>query len=340
MKKLLNTLYISTQGAYLSKEGECVVVSVDREERLRTPIHSLSGIVSFGNVMISPFLMGFCAEKDVGVSFLTEGGKFLARIKGAVSGNVLLRKAQYRMSDDEQKSLEIARNILTGKFSNCRIVLNRFVRDYGQDAEIDYVTGRLNNQISLLNSAKTLDELRGLEGDSAKLYFSVFNKLIRAQKEDFIFEGRNKRPPMDNVNALLSFIYTILAHDVESALETVGLDPAVGFLHRDRPGRASLALDIMEELRPFFADRIVLSLINLQRIDAKGFRKTESGAVIMNDETKKAVLIAYQERKKDELLHPFIQEKVNIGMIPYIQSLLMARFIRGDLDSYPPFIWR
>jgi len=218
--------------------------------------------------------------------------------------------------------------------------LNRFVRDYGQDDEIDHVTGRLNNQISLLYSAKTLDELRGLEGDSAKLYFSVFNKLIRAQKDNFVFDGRNKRPPMDNVNALLSFIYTILAHDVESALETVGLDPAVGFLHRDRPGRASLALDIMEELRPFFADRIVLSLINLQRIDNKGFRKTESGAVIMNDETRKAVLIAYQERKKDELLHPFIQEKVNIGMIPYIQSLLMARFIRGDLDSYPPFIWR
>ncbi|MEI6055340.1 MAG: type I-C CRISPR-associated endonuclease Cas1c [Lentisphaerota bacterium] len=340
MKKLLNTLYISTQGAYLSKEGECVVASVDREEKLRLPIHNLSGIVCFGNVMLSPFLMGFCAEKDVGVSFLSENGKFLARIKGPVSGNVLLRKAQYRFSDDEEKSLEIARNILTGKFSNCRIVLNRFIRDYGDDDEINKVSGRLNNQISLLNSAKTLDELRGLEGDSAKLYFSVFNKLIRVQKDGFVFEGRNKRPPMDNVNALLSFVYTILAHDVESALEAVGLDPAVGFLHRDRPGRASLALDIMEELRSFFADRVVLSLINLQRIDAKGFRKTESGAVIMNDETRKTVLLAYQERKKDELQHPFIQEKVNIGLIPYVQALLMARFIRGDLDSYPPFIWR
>ncbi|HBM16326.1 MAG TPA: subtype I-C CRISPR-associated endonuclease Cas1 [Lentisphaeria bacterium] len=340
MKKLLNTLYISTQGAYLSKEGECVVVSVDRVEKLRLPIHNLSGIVCFGNVMLSPFLMGFCAEKDVGVSFLSENGRFLARIKGPVSGNVLLRKTQYRISDDESKSLEVARNMLVGKFSNSRVVLNRFIRDYGKDDEIEHISGRLANQIPMLGSALRIDELRGLEGDSAKLYFSVFNKLIRAQKEDFVFEGRNKRPPLDNVNALLSFIYTLLAHDVESALETVGLDPAVGFLHRDRPGRASLALDMMEELRPFFADRLVLSLINLQRITAKGFRKTQSGAVIMNDETRKTVLLAYQERKKEELVHPFISEKMNIGLIPYIQALLMARFIRGDLDAYPPFIWR
>jgi CRISPR-associated protein Cas1 len=275
------------------------------------------------------------------VSFLSEYGKFLARVQGPVSGNVLLRKAQYRLSDSITDSANIAKNMLFGKISNSRTVLNRFIRDHGDDSgETGAVSKRIDRNIEALKTNLSLDELRGVEGDSAKSYFSVFDKLITAQKEDFKFEGRNKRPPMDNTNALLSFVYTLLVHDVQSALETVGLDPAVGFLHRDRPGRAGLALDLMEELRPFFADRLVLSLINLQRVKGAGFRQMEGGAVIMNDATRKEVLVAYQERKKDELTHPFIDEKINVGLIPYVQAILLARFIRGDLNAYPPFIWK
>jgi CRISPR-associated protein Cas1 len=341
MKKLLNTLFVTTQGAYLSKEGECILVSIEREVKLRLPIHTISGIVCFGNIMISPFLMGFCAENHVGISFLTEYGKFLARVQGPVSGNVLLRKAQYRLSDNNADSANVAKNILSGKISNSRTVINRFIRDHGDDSgKTDAVSKRIDRNLEDLKKSLSLDELRGIEGDSAKSYFSVFDKLITAQKEDFKFEGRNKRPPMDNTNAMLSFIYTLLVHDVQSALETVGLDPSVGFLHRDRPGRAGLALDLMEELRPFFADRLVLSLINLQRVKGAGFRQMEGGAVIMNDATRKEVLVAYQERKKDELTHPFIDEKINVGLIPYVQAILLARFIRGDLNAYPPFIWK
>lgn len=340
MKKLLNTLFVTTQGAYLSKEGECVLVNVERVVKLRLPIHTLGAVVCFGQVSMSPQLMGFCAEKNVLVSFLSEHGRFFARVHGPVSGNVLLRKAQYKFSDDRKKSAEIARNILIGKLGNCRTVLCRFLRDHGGSGDVEAVAIRLEQQIQRLKTTEDLDELRGIEGDSARAYFSVFDNLITAQKKDFKFEGRNKRPPTDNVNALLSFTYTLLVHDVESALETVGLDPAVGFLHRDRPGRPGLALDLMEELRPFFADRLVLSLINLQRINAKGFRKMESGAVIMSDETRKELLLAYQERKKDELTHPFIDEKISVGLIPYVQAMLFARFLRGDIEAYPPFIWK
>lgn len=341
MKKLLNTLFVMTQGAYLSKDGECVLVNVEREVKLRLPIHTIGGIVCFGQVSMSPFLMGFCAEKNVLISFLSEHGKFFARVQGPVSGNVLLRKAQYRFSDDDLQSANIARNILIGKLANCRTVLNRFLRDHGDDSgETEAVSRRIEQHIERLRIIPGLEELRGIEGDSARSYFSVFDKLITAQKDDFKFQGRNKRPPMDNTNALLSFVYTLLVHDVQSALETVGLDPAVGFLHRDRPGRPGLALDLMEELRPFFADRLVLSLINLQRINGKGFRKMEGGAVVMDDTTRKEVLVAYQERKKDELTHPFIDEKINVGLIPYVQAMLFARFIRGDLDAYSAFIWR
>jgi len=342
MRKLLNTLYVSTQGSYLSKEGECVIVSVEREEKLRVPIHTLSGIVCFGNVMASPFLLGFCAEKDVGFSFLSENGRFLARIKGPISGNVLLRRQQYRMADSESSSAIIAKNVLFGKISNAKTVLKRFLRDHEKNNynSVKEVVSRLESSIDRLKRSDTLDELRGIEGDSAKLYFSVFDNLLTVQKEDFLFKERNKRPPLDNTNALLSFLYTILAHDVSSALETVGLDPAVGFLHRDRSGRDSLALDIMEELRPVIADRLVLSLINLRRVSAKGFRKSESGAVLMDDATRKEVLIAYQERKRDEIIHPFLNEKIHMGLIPFVQALLLSRYIRGDIDGYPPFIWR
>jgi CRISPR-associated protein Cas1 len=343
MKKHLNTLYVTTQGAYLSKEGETVVVKVDGDVRLRLPVHTISGIVCFGNVGCSPFLMGFCAENQVGVSFLTEHGRFLARVQGPVSGNVLLRREQYRRADDLERSAEIAKSILTGKIANCRAVLQRVIRDHGNkidEEEMRRAVMRLTRQIDLLGQPYPLDGLRGIEGDSAHIYFDVFDDLIVAQKDTFRFNERNRRPPLDNVNCLLSFIYTLLMHDVRSALETVGLDPAVGFLHRDRPGRPGLALDLMEEFRPFIADRLTLSLINLQQVQDKGFKKMESGAVTMNDETRKTVLVAYQERKQEEIMHPFLGEKIAIGILFHVQALLMARYLRGDLDGYPPFIWK
>ena len=343
MKKHLNTLFVTTQGAYLSKEGETVAVKVDGEIALRVPIHTLGGIVCFGQVSCSPYLMGFCAENDVAISFLTENGSFLAKVQGPVSGNVLLRREQYRRADDLKASALIARSMLTGKIANCRAVLQRALRDHSDKIDEEAVASAsqtLTNSMRRLQAESPLDVVRGIEGESANAYFEVFNHLITSQKNDFIFNERNRRPPLDNVNCLLSFLYTLLMHDVRSALETVGLDPAVGFLHRDRPGRYSLALDIMEELRPFFADRMALSLINLCQVQGKGFDKKESGAVWMDDETRKTVLIAYQKRKQDELEHPFIKEKVKIGLLPYVQAMLMARYIRGDLDSYPPFIWK
>ncbi len=341
MKKLLNTLFVTTQGAYLNKEGECVVVSVEHEVKLRLPIHTISGIVCFGNVMISPYLMGFCAEKCVLVSFLSENGRFLARVHGHHKGNVLLRRQHYRLADDDQFSLKAVKSIVAGKIANERSVLHRYARDHAPGCEdTAHAMKYLVNAASRLEHAGSIESARGIEGDCARLYFSIFDNLIVAQKDCFRFRGRNKRPPLDNVNALLSFVYTLLTHDVESALEAVGLDPCVGFLHRDRSGRPSLALDIMEELRPVSADRLVLSLINLQRVKGTGFRRTESGAVLMDDSTRKEVLTAYQERKREEIQHPFIEEKIQFGTIPYVQALLLARCIRGDIEAYPPFFWK
>ena len=343
MKKHLNTLFVTTQGAYLAKEGETIVVKVEKEIRLRLPVHTIGGIVSFGNVSCSPYLMGFCAENGVGISFLTERGRFLARVQGPVSGNVLLRREQYRRADDPKATAGIARAVLTGKIANSRTVLQRALRDHGDKVAADQLglaVKRLTNYLDMLDQDLPLDALRGCEGDAAHIYFSVFDHLIVAQKEAFFFHERNRRPPLDNVNALLSFIYTLLVHDIRSALEAVGLDPAVGFLHRDRPGRPGLALDLMEEFRPFLADRLTLSLINLRQVQARGFEKSDSGAVLMTDATRKTVLVAYQERKQEEILHPFIDEKVTIGTLFHIQALLMARYLRGDLDGYPPFIWK
>ena len=343
MKKHLNTLFVTTQGAYLAKEGETIVVKVEKEVRLRLPVHTIGGIVCFGNVSCSPFLMGFCAENDVGLSFLTEHGRFLARIQGPVSGNVLLRREQYRRADDPATAAAVTRGILMGKVANSRTVLQRALRDHADKMAADEVSSavkRLNHCLDLLNQDQPLDVLRGWEGDAARIYFSVFNHLILAQKEDFCFQERNRRPPLDNVNALLSFIYTLLVHDICSALETVGLDPAVGFLHRDRPGRPGLALDLMEEFRPYLADRLALSLINLRQVQGKGFQRSDSGAIHMTDEARKTLLVAYQERKQEEILHPFLDEKVTIGLLFHVQALLMARYLRGDLDGYPPFIWK
>jgi len=343
MKKHLNTLFVTTQGAYLSKEGETVVVKVEGEIRLRIPVHTIGGIVCFGNVSCSPYLMGFCAENNVAISFLSEHGRFLARVQGPVSGNVLLRREQYRRADDQKFSTEVTKFILTGKITNCRTILQRALRDHAEkieDKEVRDAVVRLSRLLELIDTENSLDVLRGFEGDAAHIYFSVFDHLILAQKEAFRFNDRNRRPPLDNVNCLLSFLYTLLVHDVRSALESVGLDPAVGFLHRDRPGRPGLALDLMEEFRPFIGDRLALSLINLQQVQDKGFKKMEAGAVLMNDDTRKKVLVAYQERKQEEILHPFIGEKVTIGMLFHIQALLLARYLRGDMDGYPPFIWK
>jgi CRISPR-associated protein Cas1 len=343
MRKLLNILFVTTQGAYLNKEGETVVVSVERETKLQVPIHTLQGIVCFGNVMMSPFLMGHCAERQVSVSFLTEYGKFLASVQGKVSGNVLLRRAQYRMADDPQMSAKIAANILTGKIANARSVLQRALRDHGEKMDavrVGGVVSRLQQSVERLDAMKDLDALRGVEGDSAADYFDVFDELIVAQKNSFVFDGRNRRPPQDNVNCLLSFVYTLLMHDVRAALEVVGLDPCVGFLHRDRSGRAGLALDVMEEFRAFFADRLVLSLINRLQVSAKDFEQSSCGAVMMKDAARKELLMAYQKRKQEEVVHPYINESVPMGLLFYVQAMLLARFIRGDIDGYPPFIWK
>ena len=343
MKQHLNTLFVTTQGAYLGKDGETVAVKIEQKTVLRIPIHTLDGIVCFGSIGCSPYLMGFCAENDVAISFLTEYGKFLAMVKGPVSGNVLLRRKQFRMADKPEISAQVAGFILTGKMANCRTVLERCLRDHSEKIDqpsVKKVSERLSMYIRKELQKDDLDTLRGIEGDAAHQYFSVFDEMIFQQQDAFAFSGRNRRPPTDRVNCLLSFVYTLLVHDVRSALESVGLDPAVGFLHRDRPGRPGLALDMMEEFRPFLADRLVLSMINRGQVRPDGFTIKESGAVHMDDDTRKTVLTTYQKRKQESLVHPFLNEKIQIGTLFFIQALLMARFIRGDLDGYPPFVWK
>lgn len=341
MKKHLNTLFVTTQGAYLAKENETVVVKVEKEIRLRLPILTLESIVCFGNVGVSPFLMGFCAERNVTVSFLTENGRFLARVQGPVSGNVLLRREQYRRADDLEFSAKLAGYVVRAKVANCRQVLQRSIRDHGGkiDDAVEAAVKRLSASLQSLNgNNRKLDEVRGVEGDGSHVYFQVFDHLITRQKDDFYFEKRSRRPPLDRVNCLLSFIYTLLMHDVCSALESVGLDPAVGYLHRDRPGRLSLALDMMEEFRPL-ADRLALSLINLGQVKGNGFKISDGGGVRMDDDTRKTVLVAWQKRKQEVLIHPFVEEKMPLGLFFHTQALLLARFFRGDLDGYPPVIW-
>jgi len=343
MRKLLNTLYVTTQGTYLHKEGETVVVEKDQKKVLQLPIHTLQGLVCFGNVLCSPFLLGFCAERGIGVTYLTENGRFLATVQGPVSGNVLLRKEQYRRSDDRQSSRDIAASVVTAKLANARGVLGRLLRDHGEKIDtpaIQKAMGVLADLGAQMDRTSELDSVRGLEGHGAAAYFGVFNELIVDQKESFCFSERSRRPPLDAVNAMLSFTYTLLTHDVRSALETVGLDPAVGFLHRDRPGRPSLALDLVEEFRSSFADRIVLSLINRRQVSPSGFTVAENGAVTMDADTRKTLLVEYQNRKEQEVVHPFLGESVPIGLLFFLQANLLARHLRGDLDGYPPFFWR
>lgn len=342
MKKLLNTLYITTQGSYLHREGETVVVKVDDTERLRLPIHTINGIVCFGRVSMSPHLMGFCGEHQITVSFLLEYGEFWAGLRGVITGNILLRRQQHRLADQPDSSSRLAQTFIMAKIANCRSVLMRSQRDRTNPsdtlkASIDGLAAVLRR---LLSQNEKIDSLRGIEGDAARLYFSAFDEMIIAQKSSFSFTGRNRRPPTDSVNALLSFLYTLLVHDVTGALEGVGLDPYAGFLHADRPGRPSLALDLMEELRPILADRLALTLINRQQVKPQGFIKTDTGAVLMDPDTKKEVIHAWQRRKQEEVLHPYLDESAPLGLFPHLQAMLLARFLRGDLDGYPALIWK
>ena len=338
MRKLLNTLYVTTQGIYLHREGETVVAEREQKTVMRLPIHTLQGLVCFGNVLVSPFLMGLCAERGVNVSFLTENGRPLARVEGGRSGNVLLRVAQLKAADDPAKCAEIARSMVIGKVLNARTVLQRRLRDHGADAACAAAVTSLANVVQHLRFEHTMDEIRGLEGEAAADYFDAFNALVVAQEGDFRMDGRTRRPPRDPMNALLSFLYVLLAHDCEGAVKSVGLDAQVGFLHALRPGRASLALDVMEEFRAFFADRVALSLVNRGQVRRKDFVFSESGAVEMTESARKAVLVEWQNRKREEAAHPFLGEKMALGLFPFVQAQLLARRLRGDLDAYPPFI--
>lgn len=343
MRQLLNSLYVTIQGAWLHREGDAVVVEVEREKRLSVPVHTLSSIVCFGQVSCSPFLMALCADAGVSMAFLTENGRFLARVQGPISGNVLLRRKQYQWADRPECAASIAFSVVRAKVANCRQNLLRSARDSSDSKARDALERTALRLLRLLNDIKPsapVETVRGYEGEAARTYFEAFDHMILVAKENFFFNGRSRRPPLDNVNALLSFLYTLLTHDVASALESVGLDPGVGYLHTDRPGRPSLALDLVEELRPVLADRLALTLINRRQVTSAGFSRTPSGGITMNDETRREVLIAYQKRKQEELLHPFLKERISYGMIPFVQATLLARYMRGDLDGYASFLWR
>ncbi len=343
MRKLLNTLYVTSPEAYLALDGENILVQIKDRPGVRIPLLNLEGIVCFSYQGASPALMGACAERGISLVFLRPSGRFLARVQGKVRGNVLLRSRQHELTSSGTEAAAIARNFLTGKIYNQRRVVQRALRDHALvvDSEmLSACTAQLKEIIKAVQACETQEELRAYEGLAAKEYFKIFDHLILQQKDSFRFTGRNRRPPLDPTNALLSFAYTLLANECSSALESVGLDPYLGFLHQKRPGRPSLALDLMEELRPVLADRLVLSLINTQQLSSKDFLRKETGAILMEDEARKRFLSAWQKRKQELLTHPFTQEKISLGLLPYVQALLLARHLRGDLDAYPPFFWR
>lgn len=346
VRRHLNTLYVTTENAWLRKDGENAVVKVGGDETGRVPLHLLGGIVCFGAVGVSPALIGRCAELGVRISLMGRNGRFLARIEGPVSGNVLLRRSQYRTTDNPGATATLAQNMVAGKILNQRTALQRTLRDHGSRMpptvrdRLEDTARRLKDAARRAMRVASVDALRGVEGEAARLYYSTLGDMVRRDDEVFAFARRSRRPPMDPLNALLSFLYVLLTHDCRSALETTGLDPAVGFLHRERPGRPSLALDLMEELRPILADRVALSLVNRRQLGSRDFTKALSGAVLLADDARKKVLTVYQERKRDELKHPFLEEKTTLGLVPFIQATLLARCLRGDLDGYPPFLWR
>ena len=343
MRKLLNTLYVTSENSYLGLDGENVVVYDDKKEIGRVPLHNLEGLVSFGYRGTSPALMGACADKNISLCYLTPQGKFLARVTGKVKGNVILREQQFSSTKDEKISLEIAKTCILGKVYNARWVLERASRDHPMQIDVEAVknaSSQLKSFLEYIQNAKSMDQLRGYEGEAASIYFGVFDELILQQKKDFVFQGRNKRPPLDNVNAMLSFVYTLLTNQITSALETIGLDPYVGYMHTDRPGRASLSLDLIEELRAVMADRFVLSLINKKIVSGKNFTRKENGVVLMDADLRKKLLSEWQNKKKEIITHPYLKEKMEWGMVPYVQAMLLARFLRGDLDGYPVFLWK
>lgn len=343
MRKLLNTLYVMTEDCYLTLDGENIVIQAGEKTLGRFPLHTLENITCFTYKGSSPALMGACAERKIGMSFFSPRGVFWARVVGKEYGNVLLRKEQYRISDDDDKSVIYAKNMIVGKVFNSRWSIERTLRDhaYRVDAEkLKEISKALYDMLPKIDSMTNLDVLRGIEGKAAEQYFSVFNEMILNQKSDFTFTMRNRRPPLDNINAILSFAYTVLAGDCANALTSVGLDPYVGFMHGDRPARTSLALDLMEEFRPILADRFVLTLINTKAIQAVHFEKQKDGAVFLNDDGRRVFFNAWQNHKREVITHPYLKEKIEWGLVPYVQALLLARTIRGDIDEYPPFLWK
>jgi CRISPR-associated protein Cas1 len=341
MRPLRNVIYIQTQNAWVHKDNENLVLKVGDELKARVPIHKLQGLVCFGQVSISPYLMAHCAENGVTITYLNQFGKFLARVEGPVSGNVLLRRTQHLTGADRDRSVAIARTMLIGKIYNQRAVLRRYLRDYGDQsdaqAELAVAEKRLSRCLEQLNDCQSIDMLMGREGEAAQVYFGVFQHLIR--QSDFQFDARRRRPPTDPVNALLSFCYTLLTHDCRSALETTGLDPASGFLHQLRSGRPSLALDLAEEFRPMI-DRFVLSLINKRQLSVKDFDEWPNGSITLKEEPRRTLLAAWQDRKQDTLMHSWFEESAPVGLLPWLQAQILARFLRGDCDSYVPFLWK
>lgn len=343
MRKLLNTLYITTPERYLSLDGENIVISEKQKEVGRLPLHNLEAVITCGYAGASPALMEKCAMMNIALVFLSPTGRFRAKVTGKAYGNILLRKAQYRISDEEEQSAAIAKNFILGKIYNERSVINRAIRDYPQRVDIEQLTKvsmQLKEALMQVKEAGTLDTIRGLEGEAAARYFSVFNELILQQQDDFQFDVRNRRPPLDRVNALLSFTYSLLTSMCVSALESVGLDPYAGYMHTDRPGRCSLALDLVEELRAPYADRFVLSCINKKIVSANDFEEKENKAILLTSNGKKEFLTSWQNKKAEKLNHPYLNEKVEWGLVPYVQALLLARYIRGDLEAYPSFFWK
>ena len=338
MRKLLNTLYVTTPEAYLRKNRLNVVVSVNQQEVFRIPAINIEGIVTFGYMGASPGLMKLCSDSGISLTFLSPNGRFVSRVQGATHGNVLLRKAQYALSDDEEWSLHVAQLMIAAKIQNYRNILRRYIRDYGDCQEVDAAVRVLDANKRYALHAEDKTKLMGFEGIASNAYFEVLPKLILNQKESFPFNGRNRRPPKDAVNAMLSLAYTLIANDCAAALETVGLDPYVGYLHALRPGRTSLALDIMEEFRAYLGDRFVLSLINKQQITPKDFLYQGDNGVVMTDKGRKTFITAWQNRKRETIIHPYLNEKVEIGLLPYVQAMMLARYIRKDIDDYPVFL--
>lgn len=343
MKHLLNTLFVTSEDIYLSLDGENVVANRERQEVARYPLHTLAGIISFSYSGASPALMGACAQREVSLTFCTPRGRFLARVSGKSSGNVLLRRTQYRVADDPGPCCRLARSMIFGKTYNARWVLERTRRDHGlrvDEAALANASSQLRGLLPQITDETSTDSLRGLEGAGAAIYFGVFDQLILAEKPYFSFSGRSRRPPLDPVNTLLSFAYSMLAHDCAAALESVGLDSYVGFLHRDRPGRTSLALDLMEELRPCMADRFVLTILNNRVLPKDAFQFQGNGAVLLSEGGRRTFLKHWQERKRETITHPYLKEKISWGLVPYVQALLLVRTLRDDLDGYPPFLWK